>query len=168
MGLKLSRVCLLPVMLVWAWWRVWLNPLIAVGGGQQSSVSMHFPFQAWHSCLQLAMCRWQHLPTVRSSSKPSGDGDDQFSGLQKLVFQERKLAIWAKKRLCWVLVGPDEKHCSWTLPLGHHSGNSDFPFPETAFLFVGVPSESHCFSQWKVCVSALQTVFAYLRFDFFY
>lgn len=47
--------------------------------------------------------------------------------------------------VCWWV--PDEEHCSWTLPLGPHTGNGDFPFPETAFLLVGVPSESHCLSQ---------------------
>lgn len=90
MGLKLSRIC--------------LKPLMAVCGGQQSSFPLHFPFPGWHSYLQLAMCRWQHLPTVLSSSKPSGDGCDRSSGLQKELFQKRNLAVWAKKRGsagCW-------------------------------------------------------------------
>lgn len=164
MGFKLSSMCLLPAVLVWARSRAWLNPCT----GQQSSFSLHFSFQAWHSCLQLAMCRWQHLPTLLFSSEPSGDGREQLSGLEKGGLQKRKLAVWAGKGSAgswWVLVrssalGP----CLWAIRL--EMGN--FPFPETAFLSVGVPSESHCFSQWKICVRALQTVFAYLRFALFY
>lgn len=121
MGLKLSRMCLLPVTLVWARSRAWLNPLIAVCGGQQSSVSLHFLCQAWHSCLQLVMCRWQHLPSVLSSSKAAGDGDDQFSVLQKKTFR-REIWIFGLKEggagCWWVLMrstalGP----CLWAIVL---------------------------------------------------
>lgn len=164
MGFKLSSMCLLPAVLVWAWSRAWLNPCT----GQQSSFSLHFPLQAWHSCLQLAMCRWQHLPTLLFSSELQVMGMSSSQGWKKEACRKESWLFGLEKGSAgcwWVLVrstalGP----CLWAIRL--EMGN--FPFPETAFLFVGVPSESHCFSQWKICVRALQTVFAYLRFPPFY
>lgn len=166
-------MCLLPVTLVWAPSRACVNPLIVVCGGQQSSVSLHFPCQAWHSRLQLAMCRWQHLPTVLPSSKTSGD--DQFSVLQKTVFQKRKLAIWANKGQCWMLVGPDERHCPWTLPLDHHTGNGDFPRnsipicwgPIWISLFFTVKNlyecPPNCFCLFEICLFLLNGCFLIIQ-----
>lgn len=161
-------MCLLPVMLVWAGPRAWLSPVAAVCGGQQSSISLHSPSQAWHSHLQLAMCRWQHLPTLLSSPEPSGDGHGCFSVLQKTVLQERKLDIWAKKRWCCVLVG------SWwrALLLDPASGPSYwkwwFSFPRNSIPACWGPIWISLFVTVKNLRECPRTGFAYLRFAFFY
>lgn len=42
------------------------NTVLVVSEGEQC-ISLHFHGQAWHKSLQLAVCRWQHLPTVLAS-----------------------------------------------------------------------------------------------------